>query len=75
MKDVTIDKRINIKKFDEKTIKSVSSEIVKALSAVAKADPESEGKFHMKIGHIKLGFSKSGHIEVIIGGEPDSPNG
>lgn len=75
MNDVTIDKRINIKKFDEKTIKQVSSEIVKALTAVAKADPEAAGKFHLKVGHIKLGFSKSGHVEIIIGGEPKTPAG
>lgn len=69
----SIDKRIDIKKFDKATIERVSSEIVRALTEVGEADPEAKGKFHLKIGHIRIGFSRSGHGKIIIGGGPDDP--
>ncbi|MFA3919917.1 hypothetical protein [Ruegeria hyattellae] len=73
----SIDKRIDIKKFDKATIKEISTDIVRALTEVAEADPDAEGKFHLKIGHIKVGFSRSGHGKIIIGGggddEPETP--
>ena len=72
----SIDKRIDIKKFDKQTIDRVSSEIVRALTEVGEQDPEAEGKFHLKIGHIQVGFSRSGHAEIIIGKpKPDEPEG
>jgi hypothetical protein len=70
-----IDRRIDIEKFDRQTIDRVSSEIVRALSEVAEDAPDAQGKFHVKIGHIRLGFSRSGHAEIIIGNpEPDEPD-
>ncbi len=67
----SIDKRIDIEKFDKETIDRVSTELVRALTEVGEANPDAKGKFHLKIGHIKIGFSKSGHGKIIIGGGPD----
>jgi hypothetical protein len=70
----TIDKRIDIRKFDQQTIDRISSEIVRALTEVAREGPDTEGKFHIKIPHVRIGFSRSGHAEIIIGNpEPDEP--
>jgi hypothetical protein len=74
-----IDRRIDIERFDRQTIDRVSSEIVRALTEVAEEDPDVQGAFHIKIGHIRVGFSRSGHVEIIVGNpepdEPDQPDG
>lgn len=69
----SIDKRIDVKKLDKGSIDRISSEIVRALTQVGEADPDAQAKFHVKIGHIKGGFSRSGHMKIIIGGDPDEP--
>jgi hypothetical protein len=75
MADLTVDKRIDIDKFDEQSIKELSSELVKTLTKVAKEDPEAHGKLHIKLGHIRLGFSRSGHFEVIVGNPEPGDSG
>lgn len=69
----SIDKRIDVTKLDKGNIDRISSEIVRALTQVGEADPTAAAKLHIKIGHIKGGFSREGHFKVIIGGEPDEP--
>jgi hypothetical protein len=68
MADFTEETRIDIRKLDKATIDSISSDIARKLTAIAQGDADQA--FHVKVGHISAGFSKSGHTNVMIGGQP-----
>ena len=47
---------------------------MRALSEMAEKVPGVQGKFHIKIPHIQVGWSRDGHSQVIIGRPgPDEP--
>lgn len=72
MKNEKRSERVNIDKLDSKTIERLSSELTRMLSEAAKEDPDTSARFHLKIPHIRAGFSRTGHFEVIVGNpEPD----
>ena len=72
MGEYNIDRRIDIERFDRANIDRVSSEIMRALTKVSEEDPATQGELHVKIGHIRIGFSKSSHVDIIIG-NPSPP--
>lgn len=71
MPDIPDSERINIEKLDAKSIEKLASDLTRMLTEAAQRDPNTQAKGHFKLGHIKIGFSKSGHFEVIIGGSPE----
>jgi hypothetical protein len=71
MGELTIDKRVDISRFDKKTIQSISSQLVKLLSDVAESAPETSGRLFYKCVYQRAGYSKGHHYKVIVG-EPET---
>jgi hypothetical protein len=69
MAETEMDERIDVDSLDAKTMDEIKSKLARAL-ALASKEQGSTLRGHVRLGHIEAGFSKTGSIQIVIGGHP-----